>query len=66
MSNDSATINSEKVIKELDSLVVKFNYSESIKRKRTKLDKKSIWEIAKKVGEHLSDDTLPSSASTRP
>lgn len=66
MSNEPTITKPEEVIKELKSLVVEVNYAENNKARKTKLDKTSIWEKAKKVGEHLSDDTLPTPTPTRP
>lgn len=65
MSNKATNTSSEEVIKELKSLVVEVKYAENTKAKKSKLDKSSIWEKAKKVGEHLSDDTLPTPTLTR-
>jgi hypothetical protein len=66
MSKVHTTTNSEDVIKELKNLVIEVNYSENVKAKRSKLDKTNIWEKAKKVGKHLSDDSLPVPTLTRP
>lgn len=53
------TNESEAVIKELNELVVKIDYSESPKTKKAKLDSSKIWTLAKKVGKNLNDDSVP-------
>ncbi|HMH69810.1 MAG TPA: hypothetical protein VK502_00255 [Candidatus Saccharimonadales bacterium] len=64
--NGTKLIDSEKTIKELQKLVVKVDYSESLTTKKAKVDSSKLWELAKKVGKNLNDDSLSSTSPARP
>ncbi len=53
----------EKIIQELRNKAIKIEVAD--KAKVTKIDKKTLWEKAKRAGETISDDTLPAPHTAR-
>ena len=58
-------LSEEEIIKQLKEKVVSIEYSEKPTRKE-KISKKDLWEKAKLVRRHLSDDSLPAANPARP
>ncbi|HTE22774.1 MAG TPA: hypothetical protein VK674_07120 [Candidatus Limnocylindria bacterium] len=56
-----STQEQEKIIKELRGKAIKITIADGVKvtDKVTKIDKKTVWEKAKRAGETINDDTLP-------